>query len=147
MGVVVVAVVPVELDNPLPAVDVEVDELVDPVFDPVVDPVVAPAVVDVVLAAATVVDFLPAPAPGPPFGAPLFTAVSVFGPPPFGAGELTFAEPPFGALPDFPCAAAGATLTAAIAAAAANSRNSLLMLGTLPLRPDLPIAVPQRWFA
>jgi hypothetical protein len=117
-----------------------------------------------VLVEAVVVAFLPAPRPGaevlavvpfsaasvlaPAFAAPAFAWAPVLSvwPPPFGAGELTLAVPPFGALPDLPWAAADVTLTAAIAAAVA-SRWNLFMVETLPGHPRLQTECRGQGFA
>jgi hypothetical protein len=122
--VVVVVVVPVVV-VPVVLPDVLVPDVVPP---------------DVVVGAdAVVVVGFPAPTPGfdvfaaalcvAPLFAPLFDppdpplVVSVGLPPLLVAAASAFGAPPLGAAPDLPCAATGATLTAAIAAAVAKSRN------------------------
>ena len=118
----------------------------------VVLPEVVPVVVPVVVPAVVVTGFFPAPG-FDAFAAALLAAPLLPGlvvvldevfPATFcdwpwlvGAAEVVVCLPPFGAAPDLPCAAAGVTLTAAIAAAVAKSRNSFICVSPPQTRETL----------
>ena len=123
------------------------------VLPDVVPVVVVPVVVPVVVVPAVVVTgFFPAPGfdvfAAALFAAPLlpgllvvlgeeFPATFCDWPWLVGAAEVVVCLPPLGAAPDLPCAATGVTLTAAIAAAVAKSRNRFICVSPPQTRETL----------
>jgi hypothetical protein len=130
VAVVVVVVVPDVLPDVEPVPDVVVPVVVLPDVVVVLDAVVVvglwPTPGFDVFAAALVTAPLPLCDPLALEPPPAFPDVVVGAPPLFWAAEWAFDAPPLGAAPDLPCARTGATLTAAITADVANSRNSFM---------------------